>query len=213
VGRHELARKRRKSPLILCGGFAAGAVFFATGGDVHPFVADGDTGDVQPSASACCAQIVAVGPTAFSLAAPADQAQAASRFRIVEPPRLLPAGVAPERGLQVDTILAARSISAVFPEIHNIGGVRPDALRWHPNGLALDVMIPNPSSAEGIALGNEIAAYALKNAARFSLQDVIWRGTYYTPSGPQGSGYGHFDHVHITTTGGGYPTGGELYYR
>jgi hypothetical protein len=27
---------------------------------------------------------------------------------------------------------------------------------------------------------------------------------YYTPAGPSGSGYGHFDHVHITTTGGGY---------
>ena len=26
------------------------------------------------------------------------------------------------------------------------------------------------------------------------------RGTYYTPSGPQASGYGHYDHVHITVT-------------
>jgi hypothetical protein len=109
--------------------------------------------------------------------------------------------------------LAARSISAVFPEIHSIGGVRPDALKWHPNGLALDVMIPNPSSAAGIALGNEVVAFALKNAQRFGLQDAIWRGTYYTPNGPQGSGYGHYDHVHITTTGGGYPIGGEIYIR
>jgi hypothetical protein len=121
--------------------------------------------------------------------------------------------VAPERGLQVKTILAARSISAAFPEVKSIGGVRPDALRWHPQGLALDVMIPNPSSAAGIALGNEVVAFALKNASRFSLQDAIWRGTYYTPSGPSGSGYGHYDHVHITTTGGGYPAGGEVYVR
>ena len=35
---------------------------------------------------------------------------------------------------------------------------------------------------------------------RFGLQAVIWRGTYYTPAGPQASGYGHFDHVHITVT-------------
>jgi hypothetical protein len=28
---------------------------------------------------------------------------------------------------------------------------------------------------------------------------VIWRGTYYTPAGPQAGGYGHYDHVHITT--------------
>jgi peptidoglycan DL-endopeptidase CwlO len=40
----------------------------------------------------------------------------------------------------------------------------------------------------------------LANAARLGLQDAIWRGTYYTPGGPQGSGYGHYDHVHITTT-------------
>jgi hypothetical protein len=136
---------------------------------------------------------------------------AASRYRFID--RALPAGVAPERGLQVRTILASRAISAAFPEIHEIGGVRPDALRWHPDGLALDVMIPNPSSAEGIALGNQIVRYALANAERFDLQDCIWRGRYYTPSGVQSGGYGHFDHVHITTHGGGYPSGGEMYFR
>jgi hypothetical protein len=109
--------------------------------------------------------------------------------------------------------LAARSISAAFPEIQNIAGVRSDSLRWHPDGLALDVMIPNPGTAEGIALGNEIVAFVLKNAVRFGLQDAIWRGTYYTPNGPQGAGAGHYDHVHITTTGGGYPTGRESYVR
>jgi hypothetical protein len=142
-------------------------------------------------------------------------ASRASRWRVVDRdvPRLLPVGVASERGLQVKTILAARSISAAFPEIKSIGGVRPDSKRWHPAGLALDVMIPNPGTTAGIELGNEIVAFALKNASRFSLQDAIWRGTYYTPNGPQGSGYGHYDHVHITTTGGGYPMGGEIYVR
>ena len=123
---------------------------------------------------------------------------------------MLPVGLAPERGLQVRTILASRTISAMFPEIHSIGGVRPDALRWHPDGLALDVMIPNPSSAEGIALGNRIVAFALENAQRFDLQDCIWRGVYYTPTGARAGGYGHYDHVHITTHGGGYPTGDEI---
>ena len=86
-------------------------------------------------------------------------------------------------------------------------------LRWHPDGLALDVMIPDPSSAEGIALGDAIVAFVLKNADRFGIQDAIWRGTYYTPGGAQSGGYGHYDHVHVTTTGGGYPTGGETYFR
>ncbi len=109
--------------------------------------------------------------------------------------------------------MVARSISAAYPEIEHIDGVRPDALRWHPNGMALDVMIPNPDTDEGIALGNDIVAFVLNNATRFGLQDAIWRGVYYTPAGGQASGYGHYDHVHITTTGGGYPTVGESFYR
>ena len=127
-------------------------------------------------------------------------------------PRSLPVGVASERGLQVKTILVERSVSAAFPQIRSMIGVRPDSKPWHPNGLALDIMIPNPGSSEGIALGDAILAYAMDNAGRFGVQDVIWRGTYYTPGGgASGSGYGHFDHVHITTTGGGYPTGGEAF--
>ena len=69
---------------------------------------------------------------------------------------------------------------------------------------------PQPQSAEGIALGNQIVAFALKNADRFDLQDAIWRGVYYTRNGPQGSIAGHYDHVHITTHGDGYPNGGEV---
>ena len=127
-------------------------------------------------------------------------------------PHHLMAGVAPERGLQVRTILVERAVSAAFPEIHTMIGVRPDAKPWHPQGLALDIMIPNPGSSAGIELGNAIRDYAMHNAGRFGVQDVIWRGTYYTPAnGPSGSGYGHYDHVHITTTGGGYPTGNEEY--
>lgn len=124
----------------------------------------------------------------------------------------LSAGVVPEQGLQVKTILAARSVAAAFPQIRSAIGVRPDAKPWHPSGRAIDLMIPNPGSTEGIALGDAILAFVMDNAGRFGVQDVIWRGTYYTPGGgASGSGYGHYDHVHITTIGGGYPTGGEEY--
>ena len=144
--------------------------------------------------------------------APADIAEAASVARVSAAPHHLMAGVASERGLQVRTILVERAVSAAFPEIRTMIGVRPDSKPWHPNGLALDIMIPNPGSAAGIALGNAIRDYAMRNADRFGVQDVIWQGTYYTPAnGPSGSGYGHYDHVHITTTGGGYPTGNEEY--
>jgi peptidoglycan DL-endopeptidase CwlO len=119
---------------------------------------------------------------------------------VADTPEALPVGVASEAGLQPNTIMAARAVSARFPQIAEIDGVRPDSEPWHPSGLAIDIMIPNPASPEGIALGDEILAFAMSNAARFGLQDVIWRGTYYTPGGPAGSGYGHYDHVHITTT-------------
>jgi hypothetical protein len=203
---------------------APAAVLFAVGGSAHPIAAAGNVDSVAGDIAPCCWQVTAVAPTASSWAPAGPQTSvssgpgemvSASRWRVVshDVPRLLPVGVAPERGLQIKTILAARSIGAAFPEIHTIGGVRPDALKWHPNGLALDVMIPNPGTAKGIELGNEVVAFALKNASRFGLQDAIWRGTYYAPDGPQGGGYGHYDHVHITTTGGGYPTGGEIYVR
>ncbi|ORA77156.1 hypothetical protein [Mycolicibacter kumamotonensis] len=128
-------------------------------------------------------------------------------------PHALPPGIANERGMQVKTILVSRSISEAFPQVHNMIGVRPDGQRWHPSGLAIDIMIPNSGSPEGIALGDQIVAYALRNAGRFALQDAIWRGTYYTPAGPSGRGNGHYDHVHITTFGGGYPNGSEEYLQ
>ncbi|MEO3759702.1 glycoside hydrolase [Mycobacterium sp. B14F4] len=130
---------------------------------------------------------------------PGDPASSLAAAR-VDIPEALPVGVANEAGLQPNTVLAARAISARFPQIGSIDGVRPDSKPWHPRGLAIDIMIPNPDSPEGIALGDQIHAFAMANAARFGLQDVIWRGTYYTPGGPQATGYGHYDHVHITTT-------------
>lgn len=131
----------------------------------------------------------------------------------------LPAGIAPENGLQVHTIRAARAISVMFPEITTIGGYRQDALKWHPNGLAIDVMIPNYHTDEGIELGNQIAGLALANAKRWGVIHVIWRQGFYPGIGAPSwtADYGnetanHFDHVHIATDGGGYPTGNETYY-
>jgi hypothetical protein len=130
---------------------------------------------------------------------PADSDPALAVAR-VDIPEALPVGVANEAGMQANTVLVARAISARFPQVASIDGVRPDSKPWHPNGLAIDIMIPNPNSPGGIALGDEIKAFVMSNAGRVGMQDVIWRGTYYTPGGPSGSGYGHYDHVHVTTT-------------
>ncbi|SRX92796.1 Peptidase_M23 superfamily protein [Gordonia sp. KTR9] [Mycobacterium shimoidei] len=149
-----------------------------------------------------------------ALAADANAPLAAQNFQIA-----LPAGVAPEEGLQVKTIWAARAISVLFPQITTIGGFRQDALKWHPNGLAIDVMIPNYHSPEGIELGNQIAGYALANAKRWGVNHVIWRQKIYpgVGGGSWTADYGsetlnHYDHVHIATNGGGYPTGHETYF-
>jgi hypothetical protein len=107
----------------------------------------------------------------------------------------------------------------MFPEITTIGGYRQDPLKWHPNGLAIDVMIPNYHTEEGITLGNQIAGLALANAERWGVLHVIWRQGFYPGIGAPSwtADYGnetanHFDHVHIATDGGGYPTGNETYY-
>jgi hypothetical protein len=228
VGRHSIAKKRRNPSVYLVSALAPAAVFLAVKADTSAIrvaveeepVAAPAPAPVEEQSVPCCVEIVAApasgpGPARLTDDGVADVEPAslvsASRWRVVS--RTLPAGVAPENGLQVRTILTARSISAVFPEINNIGGVRQDALRWHPDGLALDVMIPNPTSQAGIALGNQIVAYVMANAERFGIQDAIWRGAYYTPGGAKAGGYGHYDHVHVTTTGGGYPDGDEVYFR
>ena len=220
VGRHELPRKRRKPSVFLVAVAAPAAVFFAAGGDVRPVPAHADAKPIVSDAHPCCFEIVAAKPILWGPDPPPPAAGTTELVSEVAPAsrwhrqsRFLPVGVAPERGLQVRTILVARAISEAFPEIHEIGGVRPDPLPWHPNGLAIDVMIPNPGSAQGIALGDEIVAFVFEHASRFGIQDAIWRGVYYTPGGAQPSRLGHYDHVHVTTTGGGYPTGREVYLR
>jgi hypothetical protein len=194
----------------------------------------------QSTESPCCAKKPTVSapsasPVAHPQPAPPVPPAPAVPLRVASPAELksltadapaaaqsftfaLPAGVAPENGLQVKTIWAARAISLLFPQVTAIGGYRQDALRWHPNGLAIDVMIPNHSSPEGIELGDQIAGYALANAKRWGVDHVIWRQKIYPglgkPSWTANLGNetaNHYDHVHIATDGGGYPTGHETY--
>lgn len=226
VGRHAMENERRNRLVYLASMLAPAALFLAVfKGDASPVVETADAEAVGEQATALSNETRGLEMVASPAAAPGAprtvveasvpplpvSLASASRWRVVS--RTLPVGIAPEKGLQVRTILASRSISAAFPEIKNIGGVRPDGLRWHPDGLALDVMIPNPNSEAGIALGDAIVDYVLQNADRFGMQDAIWRGVYYTPEGARSGAYGHYDHVHITTTGGGYPSGKELYLR
>jgi len=127
----------------------------------------------------------------------------------------LPPGKASEYRLQRYTILTNRAVSAAFPQIKSIGGYRPDSMKWHPQGLALDVMVSSaypPLSPQGIALGNGIRDFLLKNAKTLGIDHAIWRQRIYYPDGTSeamedrgGLTANHFDHVHVATKGGGYP--------
>ncbi|OKH62158.1 hypothetical protein EB73_28370 [Mycobacterium sp. SWH-M3] len=134
------------------------------------------------------------------------------------PSGLLPPGKASEKGLQKYTVLINRAVSEAFPEIKEIGGWRQDSMHWHPDGLALDIMIPNPTSPQGVALGDRILNFLMTNKERLGVDHAIWRQNLYDGDGaPQhmenrGSlTANHFDHVHVASRGGGYPRAGQEY--
>lgn len=121
-----------------------------------------------------------------------------------------------ERGLQIQTIMARRAIVSRFPEIREIGGVRPDSMKWHPEGLAIDVMIPDWQTPAGREVGDRIAKFISDNGRRFGLEYLIWQRMYIPAEGKPylmddagNPDANHFTHVHIATYGGGYPTGRE----
>jgi hypothetical protein len=79
-------------------------------------------------------------------------------------------------------------------------------------------MIPNYQTPAGKELGDRIAAFALANADRLSLNHVIWRRVMYSRTGKPylmpnhgNDDANHYTHVHIATDGGGYPNGTEIY--
>ncbi|MFD6105031.1 peptidoglycan DD-metalloendopeptidase family protein [Nocardia salmonicida] len=129
----------------------------------------------------------------------------------------MPVSIGSEKGLQVDSIRLARTIVQRFPLVRAIGGQREDALPDHPSGRAIDIMIPDPSSGNGKALGDQIAEFVLTNSAALRIDYLIWRQTYRAASGESnlmedrgGVTANHMDHVHVTTLGGGYPDGSPI---
>lgn len=122
--------------------------------------------------------------------------------------------IASEDHLQVDSIRLARAVAQRFPEIQTIGGWRPnDPYPDHPSGRAVDIMIPNYSTGEGKALGDAVKDYVYGNREFFHVQYMIWRQEYIPAAGAsnmmedRGSDtQNHFDHVHVTTEGHGFPT-------
>jgi hypothetical protein len=221
--RRNLLADGRGRWLALAGSvIVAGGMIYAQGSEHAPGVELSCCAPTPAAAAALASPQAPPPPGAPRVATAAEADSLAASAPAAAPaavPFELPPGVAPENGLQVDTIRVARAISVLFPQITTIGGYRQDALKWHPEGLAIDVMIPNCDTPEGIELGNQIAGFALANAQRWNIDDVIWRHAIYL--GPKSGQYmpemgsetaNHYDHVHIATNGGGYPTGNEKYF-
>lgn len=111
-----------------------------------------------------------------------------------------------ESGLQVNTIRVLRLMEQLFPQIAGVSGFRQDSLKWHPNGLAVDLMIPGGdthggANPEGKALGDQMYAYLNAHKDELGIDYILWQTD---------SGGNHYNHLHVNTTGGGYPTGSEL---
>lgn len=93
-------------------------------------------------------------------------------------------------------------IFAQFPAVRDIGGYRaPDGYNEHSSGRAADVMIPNYNTPEGIALGNQVANFALSLPG---VERIMWRAKLIYRNGKieDAGGRGsdtanHMDHVHI----------------
>ncbi|WP_235623291.1 phage tail tape measure protein, partial [Mycobacteroides abscessus] len=71
-------------------------------------------------------------------------------------------------------------VMRMWPQIKSIGGRRSeDGYGEHSSGNAIDIMIPDYNTPQGMALGNAIAAMLAKNASALNLNGFIWRQQSY----------------------------------
>jgi uncharacterized protein YgiM (DUF1202 family) len=114
-----------------------------------------------------------------------------------------------EQGLAPNAIRVHRAARVAFPQITTYYGVSARAgVSDHPTGHALDLMIPNYTSASGKALGYNVAYWARANARSLGIKYVIWNQRiwnierdaegwrYMADRG--GVSANHKDHVHIS---------------
>ena len=124
----------------------------------------------------------------------------------------LPSGSAAEQGLQPTALQGLRCVKSTFPQIKRMGGKgsRPIGTSDHPAGLAVDFMIDGWKTAEGNALGWQVARWVQANAAALHVKYIIfdakkwnpdakdqWR-PYTHPLGNPSPTLAHRDHVHVS---------------
>ena len=86
-------------------------------------------------------------------------------------------------GLSPNARALMQYITATYPGVQSIGGVRPDSRPDHPSGHALDIMI-----GSDMGLGDAINADVQSQAGRFGVAYTMWRVA------------NHFNHVHVTVS-------------
>ena len=84
-------------------------------------------------------------------------------------------------GLSPNARALLQYITANYPGVQSIGGVRADSRPDHPSGHALEIII---GSDKG--LGDAINADVKSQSGRFGVQYTMWRVS------------DHFNHVHVT---------------
>jgi hypothetical protein len=124
-------------------------------------------------------------------------------------------------GFAANTAAAKAFIEGHFSGVSSIGGLYGGSVPGsdHPAGKALDVMIANYLSSQGIQAGSTIADWFVNNPAAFGTKYVIWRdrinqGGQWAPySHPGGNNdtLAHRDHVHLSfLTGDGVFSGSPV---
>ncbi len=112
-------------------------------------------------------------------------------------------------GLSANAVKVIQAINGDFPQITSIGGLRSGSdAQDHGTGHAVDLMIPGYSTAEGKALGDEIAAYLQEHAEELGVTYVIWSQHIWSVqrssegwramSDRGGVTANHYDHVHVS---------------
>lgn len=115
-------------------------------------------------------------------------------------------------GLRRYTIATKHAVVQAFPQVEQIGGLRPDPYGEHNDGTALDILIPgDPASVQGVELGDAIRDLLLARADELGVDHIVWRQHLYRADGTgepmkdRGADVAnHLTHLHISTKGGGY---------
>lgn len=128
------------------------------------------------------------------------------------PGNLPPTSKGSERNLQAAAQRGMRLVAQQFPTVTDIGGYRDSNNPLdHGTGSAIDAMVPNYASPQGIALGDQISKLFIDHAGELKTKYVIWRNRIWqngswTDYGSTGDdNLKHNNHVHISFNQSGPP--------